>query len=82
MEEYQDYSTHIKHKTIQGCDSNFDVNIFQIFKVATNEISTLHYPICTLIALEIYNKLTITNRNHIKLSVSMIHSPCKMVECT
>ena len=30
------------HFTIKGCDSNFEVNIFQILKVATNETTTLH----------------------------------------
>ena len=29
----------LRHKL---CDSNFDVNIFQISKVATNESTTLH----------------------------------------
>jgi len=28
--------------TVKDCDSYFEVNIFQIFKVATNETSTLH----------------------------------------
>ena len=41
--------------TFKGCDSNFEVNIFQFFKVATNETSTLHLTICTRIALETYN---------------------------
>jgi len=27
---------------IKGCDSNFEVNLFQILEVATNEISTSH----------------------------------------
>ena len=27
---------------VKGCDSNFVVDIFQIFKVAANETSTLH----------------------------------------
>jgi len=26
----------------KGCDSNSEVNIFQIIKVATNQTSTLH----------------------------------------
>jgi len=29
------------HK-LKGCDSNFEVNIFHILKVATNETSTSH----------------------------------------
>jgi len=40
---------------IEGCDSNFEVNIFQFLKVATNETLTLHLTILTWIALEIYN---------------------------
>ena len=28
--------------SLKGCDSNCEANIFQILKVATNEISTLH----------------------------------------
>jgi len=27
---------------VKSCDPNFEVNIFQILKVATNETSTLH----------------------------------------
>jgi len=40
---------------VKGCDSNFEVNIIQILKVATSETTTLHLTICTWIALEIYN---------------------------
>ena len=39
---------------IKGCISNFEVNVFQVLKVAINETSTLKLIICTWIALEIY----------------------------
>jgi len=32
----------LKENVFKGCDSNFEINIFQFFKVATNETSTLH----------------------------------------
>jgi len=28
--------------SVKGCDSNFEVNTFQILKTVTNETSTLH----------------------------------------
>ena len=34
--------TTVVHSSLKGSDSNFEVNIFQILKVATNETSTLH----------------------------------------
>ena len=39
----------------EGCDSNFEVYIFQFLKVAPHEISILHLTICTSITLEIYD---------------------------
>ena len=38
-------------RIFKGSDSNFEVNICQILKVAINETSTLHQTICTWIAL-------------------------------
>ena len=41
-------SHYFRHEMLlKGCDTNFEVNIFQIFKVATNETSTLHLTVCT-----------------------------------
>ena len=46
-------SDHQEHDGIfKGCDSNFEVNIFQILTVATNETSTLK---------SIQNVITMTN---------------------
>ena len=39
----------------KGCDSNFEVNFFQILKVTTNETTTLYKTICTKIVLAHYN---------------------------
>jgi len=36
---------------IKGCDSNFELKLSQILKVASNEKTTLHLTICTRIAL-------------------------------
>ena len=46
---YRPYVSHyFRHEMLfKGCDTNFEVNIFQIFKVATNETSTLHLTVCT-----------------------------------
>jgi len=44
-----------KKCSLKGFGFNFEVNIFQILKLATNETSTLHQTICTWKALEIYN---------------------------
>ena len=42
---------------VKGCDSLFSgvKYFFQILKVAINEPCTLHYTICTWIALEMWN---------------------------
>ena len=48
-------TTVVHSSLIKGSDSNFEVNIFQILKVATNETSTLHLTMCTWNVLEIYN---------------------------
>ena len=47
--------TTVVHSSLKGSDSNFEVNIFQILQVATNETSTLYLTICTWKVLEIYN---------------------------
>ena len=45
----------LKQHPFKGYDPNFEVNIFEILKVATNETSTLHQATCTWIAFGIYN---------------------------
>ena len=57
------FQQHLEHFQcdFEDCDSNFEVIIFQIVKVATNETSTctLHYTICTWIALENYYNIAV-----------------------
>ena len=41
-------------KTLKGCHSSMEINIFQILKVATNETTTFHQTLYSRIALEKY----------------------------
>ena len=48
---YKGFNNAIKLINVKGCDSNFEVNIFQILKAATNEKVFKHYP-CTYCLLQ------------------------------